>query len=182
MAYLIINETLETMGSQLLHVIPNLFGDKFEQKKKYFESMFDIKKASPMICKLIKSQMNDALVLNPQKLNGVFNTRVKVTDIVYISYNNGVTVPVPITYNMTKKEMLHKDATDQASKNRFSHATTYYPVSCGGQNFYLCYFTFDTDGIEDASVLCKNTYGKGKIELRNLRGIKNIPVDLYKKY
>lgn len=36
MAYLIINETLETMGSQLLHVIPNLFGDKFEQKKEIF--------------------------------------------------------------------------------------------------------------------------------------------------
>lgn len=182
MSYLIINETLATMGSQLLHLIPNLFGDKFEQKKRYFESMFDIKKASPMICKLIKNQMNDALVLNPQKLNAVFNTRVKGTDTVYITFNNGVTVPVPVPYNITKKEMLHRDATDQTMKNSFSHATTYYPVSCGGKNFYLLYFTFDTDGIEDASVLCKNTYGKGKIELRNLKGIKNIPVDLYKKY
>ena len=168
MSYLIIQESIHTSLHQLSKKFL-IIGDRLERNKTYFDNLFNIDKNTSLeLVKAIEQQSSTALLLDYDKLGQIFSSK-KVLRI-----KDPVTMTVPVipfigpdvtftivkgTKEIKEKERLHSVAVKNSQYNKYTNVTTWYPLFKDARNFYLVYFTFDSDLIKSIQVLCSNDYG-----------------------
>lgn len=168
MSYLVFSESLSTSLHQLSRKAL-IFGDKLARKKAYFESIFKLDKKTQLeLVKIIEQLSSTALLLDYDKLEQIFTSKrtIQVRDPITMTSKFIPFISPEITFTISdgkktikEKERLHKVAVKNATYNKFTNVTTWYPLFKDSRNFYLIYFTFDSDLIKSMQVLCSNDYG-----------------------
>lgn len=168
MSYLTIQESISTSLHQLSRKAL-ILGDKLGRKKAYFESIFKLDQKTQLeLVKIIEQQSSTALLLDYDKLEQIFTSKrtIQVRDSITMTSKFIPFISPEITFTISdgkktikEKERLHKVAVKNATYNKFTNVTTCYPLFKDSRNFYLVYFTFDSDLIKSMQVLCSNDYG-----------------------
>ena len=168
MSYLLFQESISTSLHQLSRKA-FVIGDNIERKKAYFESLFKLdSKIISELVKIVEQQSSTALLLDYDKLEQIFSSKrtIQVKDpitmttkvIPFISPDFTITISDG-KKTISERDRLHKVAVKNSNYNKYTNATTFYPLFKDTKNFYLVYFTFDSDLIKSMQVLCSNDYG-----------------------
>jgi hypothetical protein len=171
MAYLAVNESFKTAIEQIASIPGRIFGgNKFKQKKAYFEKYYDMKPVNRELASFIRSRCPGAAKFNSNTLDDTFSQRYEEKSTMYVDCN-GVMIPVPVTNVETGQSKMHDRAVMGSNFNGMGNATTYYPIPINGKDFYVVYFTFDSNKIKSVQCWMGNSSGKISGKTMNLRSL-----------
>lgn len=189
MSYLIIQENWQTFKDQFA----DLFSGEnfFTKKRRYFDKLFNIKNIIKKLSQGISKEAVDPIKFDTKSWNKFCNKYKKTVHKggSTTTTRKGKDTDTSYTYNQDDEEEYSSypdDFHSWSATNDITQVTTSYPIPCGGNKFYVAYFTFDTDGISTMTVITKdddNTFGYNGYRIQDVTEIINsIPVSSYRRF